>query len=400
MTTSISSSRTPTEDSHPKVAAKWNSHRPRQNGAAWESFLALWQRAEILRSFIWNQEYSDEKILLRQLLIRLRRFFHAEFCFAALYEENAKTVQVSDPETAADRLPANFVRHTLDLLKNSRSPLAWNELGKESSFRNVVVAPIPGAVGNPIGFIVVAQLHQDDRVQGEIVLLQALASELGWALRRLRMQSQQHKLLAGVSHELKNSLNVIMGDCALLRDVLEAQPELDSCHELTSIDKMSQEILDLIRNALDANLLAEGKSVVFEGAVGLVDLLEEALFPCREKAKAADIALVINYAQDLPEEVSTDVMRLKQVIRNLVNQAVEFPEREIVQVTVKRKDEVLEVNVAGLRLDGEQEPRHDWDLGAGALESIREQLESLAGHMHLVSRPGLGYEVTLCLPCL
>jgi K+-sensing histidine kinase KdpD len=163
---------------------------------------------------------------------------------------------------------------------------------------------------------------------------------------------------------------------------------------------MSQEILDLIRNALDANLLTEGKSVVFEGAVAMADLLEEAISPCREKAKAADIALVIDYAQDLPEEVSTDVIRLKQVIRNLVNQAIEFPERETVQVTVQREAEVLEVTVSGLRLDGEQEPRRESELDAGGLESIREQLESLAGHMHVVSRSGLGYEVTLCLPCL
>lgn len=395
---STQSTRTTMENPSPKIV-KWGSRLDR--GAQWESFLSLWERAHLIRSFLQSQECADESALLKQLLVRIRRFFSSDFCFAALYsEDNGKQVQMGVPETTVDHLPANFVRQTLDLLSNSRVPLTWKHLSKESGFRNVAVAPIAGEVGKPMGFLMLAHGQQRGLGQGELFVLQSLAGELAWALRTMHATQRQQKVLVHVSHELKNALSVIIGGCALLREQLEPQLGRDERFELNSIDQMSQEILNLVHQLQEANLTREGKLPALVGEVNLPELLEEVFFVAREKAHAANVLLQIDSAADLPSEIATDGARLKQLLRSLIMHAIECSERRFVKLAVKRRSEVLEVTVAGIRQSRTLEQNGTRALFNGCWDPLKEQLEVLAGHMHLVRRPSQGYEVTVCLPCV
>lgn len=388
------------ENASTKVV-KWNLQRGIDRVPHWESFLSLWERAHLLRSFLQSQECADESALLKQVLMRIRRFFNSNFCFAALYYEgSARLVQVGIPETTVDHLPANFVRQTLDLLGNSRVPLTWKQLSKESAFRNVVVAPIAAEVGKPMGFLMLAHGQQKGLGQGELFVLQSLASELSWALRSMQVTQRQQKVLADVSHELKNALSVIIGGCALLRQQLEPQLGRDERFELNSIDQMSQEILNLVHHLQEASLTREGRIPALVGEVNLAELLEEVLFIAREKANAANVMLQIDRAGDLPAEIATDGGRLKQLLRTLIIQAIECSERRVVKLGVRRRADILEVTVTGIRQNTTNGQDGTLALFNGGWDLLKEQLEVLAGHMHLVSRPNQGYEVTVCLPCV
>ena len=61
---------------------------------SWESFLELWERANLIRSFIWSQESADETALFTHFLVRIRRFFKIDFCFIALHQAGGKIIQV------------------------------------------------------------------------------------------------------------------------------------------------------------------------------------------------------------------------------------------------------------------------------------------------------------------
>lgn len=390
----------PMENASPKVV-KSNPQQGTDGATHWESFLSLWERAHLLRSFLQSQECADESALLKQFLMRIRRFFNSNFCFAALYYEgSARLIQVGIPETTVDHLPANFVRQTLDLLGHSRVPLTWKQLSKESGFRNVVVAPVAAEVGKPMGFLMLAHGQQKGMAQSELFVLQSLASELSWALRSMQATQRQQKVLADVSHELKNALSVIIGGCALLREQLEPQLGRDERFELNSIDQMSQEILNLVHHLQEASLTREGKIPALVGEANLAEILDEVLFVAREKANAANVLLQIDRAADLPPEIVTDGGRLKQLLRTLIIHAIECSEKGVVKLAVRRRADILEVTVAGIRQKMTNGQDGAQAFCNGRWGALKEQLEVLAGHMHFVSRSNHGYEVTVCLPCV
>src|SRR5215467_9720282 len=295
----------------------WMSDQFSDPNAPWEAFLRLWDRANLLRSFIWTQESPDEKTFFKQFLARARRFFSVDFCFVALFVEREKILQLALPEDGASNLPANFVRHALDLIANSRVPVTWKQLGKDSALKSVVVAPLLSTVGHPLGFFMLGHMQPKNFSRSELFLLQLLAGDLGWAIRDLRSKQNHQRLLATLSHELKNSLNVIMGDCALLRQDLEQSSDLRERRELSDIEATSQEILSLLNSFLDSNSAPDGNAGSVRDDIQLVSFLEDTLLSFQTKAQSSGFELQIDYAEDLPQEISTDLVRFRQVVRSL-----------------------------------------------------------------------------------
>jgi hypothetical protein len=110
----------------------------REPAVGWESFVGLWERANSVRNFFWNQPICDEKILLTHFLARLRRFFAVDFCFGFLTVNGRKLAEVGMPESTVDQLPKNFSRRCMNLVANSRAPITWNEVSAGLSFLSTV----------------------------------------------------------------------------------------------------------------------------------------------------------------------------------------------------------------------------------------------------------------------
>jgi len=126
---------------------------PKDPTASWESFVGLWERANLIRSFFWKHQEVGEKILLSHFLVRLRRFFGVDFCFGVLMLNDEKFIKVGIPEAGIGRLPTNFSRRCLDLVANSRAPITWNEVSGEFGFRSAVLVPLTATAGRPFGFV-------------------------------------------------------------------------------------------------------------------------------------------------------------------------------------------------------------------------------------------------------
>ena len=386
-----------------RLNQKWSSEQLSEQ--SWDSFLGLWERAHLLRSFVWTQDSADEKTFFKQFLVRVRRFFSVDFCFVALFLDGGKVLQLAFPEDAISHLPPNFVRRALDLIANSRLPVTWEQLSKDSAFKSVVVSPLSPAVGYPLGFFMLGHRQSKHFTRPELYLLQSLAGELSWAVRGLRSKQNYRRLLATLSHELKNSLSVVIGGCALLRDDLEPSPAQDVCRELSGIETASQDILSLVDSFLDAPVLHENKTVVAEENVELVAFLEDALMLPRERARRVGVELKVDYANDLPQEISTDPVRFRHVVRNLTDYAIESPQERSAQVYVKRNGELIELTVTGIEESAEslletESSGHPNDIvSASRLGLLKEHVEFLLGHVHVISRPGKGSDITVCVPC-
>jgi signal transduction histidine kinase len=375
---------------------KWGS-RSYDESITWDAFLPAWERALLLRSFIWTQECGEEKKLFKQFSIRLKRLFNSDFCLIALSESSAKLVSAGFPESTADSLPPHFVRRTLDLIAGSRVPLSWNQPSKEFSFRHVVVAPVAAELGKPVGFIMLAQAQPRSFSQADLFILQTLAGELSWALREMQVKQRQERLVTSVTEELQSCLSAISADCDKLAQQVKPLTDTEEPAELNHIRHVNQEVHRLM-HTLAANLPREAGALSLGDEIDLPTMLEEVFAAARDRAQAEKIVLAITRAADLPADISTDGLRLKQVVRNLLNHAIEFHAGSIVQVAVRRKAEFLEVAVSGLRRNGVSEA--NGSARPKMLDLIKEQLEYLAGHIHIGGGSGQPHEITVCVPCL
>ena len=131
--------------------------------------------------------------------------------------------------------------------------------------------------------------------------------------------------LANMSHELRTPLNAILGFTNLMRkgpDVTSEQME-----KLSIISKSGEDLLNLINNVLDVSKIEAGHMVREDSIVSLKQLLHEveSLMSVRVSGKGLSFDMVLS--SELPEDVTVDRGKLRQVLTNLIANAAKFTER-------------------------------------------------------------------------
>lgn len=138
------------------------------------------------------------------------------------------------------------------------------------------------------------------------------------------------EFLANMSHELRTPLNAILGFTELLR----RQPTLTPHQsELDLIKASGEHLLDLINDVLDLAKIEAGRMTLNAAAFSLPDFVSnlEKVFMLRAQAKS--IGFTVERGADLPQFVETDERKLRQVVMNLLNNAIKFT--EVGQVTLR-----------------------------------------------------------------
>jgi len=141
------------------------------------------------------------------------------------------------------------------------------------------------------------------------------------------------QFLANMSHEIRTPLNGIMGMVDLLLTM-----ELDARRrEYLEMAKHSGDMLmDIVNAVLDFSKIAAGKVTTYTGPFDLRTLVKAAADTFTTTAAEKGIALISNITPEVPQRVMGDSGRLRQVIVNLIHNAVKFTEKGQVTVTVKR----------------------------------------------------------------
>jgi signal transduction histidine kinase len=374
----------------------------------WESFIGLWERANLIRSFVWSQESPDETALFTQVLARIRRFFKIDFCFIAVHQEGGKVAQAGVPEALLDQLPVDFVRRSFELIANSRIPVCWTRLHAKTGFHTVVVSPLSPSVGQPLGFLMFGHSRARHFTNAELFLIQSLAGEVSWAIRELRSKQTHGKLLSAASLELKNSLNAVLRECAFLQESESSSSIAKDGKNLSNIEKNTREALRTIGSFLDTTIDQQGRLSVLHEPIDLVAVVDDTLNVCRQRAQKAGWRLETQYAEDLPRAYATDPARFRHVLRDLVDYATGIAAGGPLLIRVRKNCDFIEfnVNVSGPRYAGNTEPgaepdfcsQHPGDPVSERLGPIRENLKLLNGHLHFLKLPDAGFEIGLCLP--
>ncbi len=171
----------------------------------------------------------------------------------------------------------------------------------------------------------------------DVDIYKKLTDELE-ASRAAAENSNQTKsaFLANMSHELRTPLGAIQGFADLMKD-----PQLESSERLKYLDIISRNVKSLthiIDDILDLSKVEAGKLKVEKVAFEPLLVFEEVTHLFSETVKAKKIFLEIQYESNIPKQIISDPARIRQILTNIVGNAVKFTEKGGIKIVVKTKD--------------------------------------------------------------
>ena len=209
--------------------------------------------------------------------------------------------------------------------------------------------------GEPIGQLAVAGMTD---VSPEVAdLLAAIASQTSVHLEALRLTEELQKraaelqeldrlkssFLANMSHELRTPLNSILGFSDVILEGIDGPLTDYMENDLRLIQKNGQHLLHLINDVLDMAKIESGRMNLHLEKFKVHEVFDEVASITSTLASEKNLALFIEPDSDAGAEIFADVTRMRQVIINLVNNAIKFTEKGKISMRVDQlgTDKVL-----------------------------------------------------------
>ena len=138
------------------------------------------------------------------------------------------------------------------------------------------------------------------------------------------------EFLANMSHEIRSPMTAILGFAELLRDPHCSAQE--RAEYLRTIHSNGNHLLALINDILDLSKIEAGQMSVESLPCSPVQIVDEVVELLAPRARAKGLALLVRWPDAVPERILTDPVRIRQVLVNLVGNALKFTERGEVRV--------------------------------------------------------------------
>ena len=237
-------------------------------------------------------------------------------------------------------------------------------------------------------------------------------AELEKALERARAAEKAKSMFFSiVSHDIRTPLNAILGYSELLQNGIESESERNEA--LKAIRASGTTLLQLVTDVLDLAKLDAGKMPLRPEPLSLTQLMDDVLAPFRMAARNKGIELV-NRTTDMPT-LLLDGHRFRQILFNLIGNAVKFTERGSVTVAASYNGMNLEVSVSdtGCGIPSDilprildpfvqvEEAQHSADRAIGTglgLAICRSLVEIMGGELFVKSELDKGSTFRVCIP--
>ncbi len=260
-----------------------------------------------------------------------------------------------------------------------------------------------------------SQTHMENQVFQATVRLQRALRDLESRNRELEQaralaeaqNRQKTQFLAQVSHEIRTPMNGIIG---LSEDLLKTPLSERQYEHLQLIHRSAKDLLQIINEILDSTQIESGQIKIRPVAMALRPCLEECISLLASKTQQVHLILSIN--QNVPDEIVSDPLRIRQIVTNLIGNAIKFTKSGWIVIRVhwspRHRLLLFSISDTGCGIAPEQCQRifqpfvslkKDQHEGTGLGLSITKKLvEKMGGTIECASIPGKGSTFWFTLP--
>ncbi|MBS1601761.1 MAG: response regulator [Bacteroidetes bacterium] len=199
------------------------------------------------------------------------------------------------------------------------------------------------------GFVSFNDTHQEKIwTETEIGILGSFAATLGSAIERIEMEGElvvakekaeaasvaKSEFMANMSHELRTPMNAIMGFTELV--LTSSGLQKTQREYLQNVSKSANNLLGIINDILDFSKIEAGKLVIDGAAFSLYEIVEETADILAIKAQEKQLEVICNIDPRLPAQFFGDAVRIRQILMNLIGNAIKFTLSGEICVTVRQ----------------------------------------------------------------
>ena len=300
-----------------------------------------------------------------------------------------------------ERLPWQVALEETRLIQNCRIRLP-REQGDKTFLANC--SPLLGHQGNYCGVMVTFD---------DVTELEESQVQLREARDAADAASQaKSDFLANMSHEIRTPMNAILGFTDVLRRGMEENPT-QRIEYLNTIHSSGNHLIELINDILDLSKVEAGKLEIEKREFELPSLLHDTINVLAAKAEQDELGLGYQIEGAIPNLVTSDSTRIRQVLLNLLGNAIKFTEKGRVDLTCSYADSSLrfEVTDTGIGMNEEQMSkifeafgqadssvtRRFGGTGLG-LSISKKFVEALGGTIEVESELGSGTKFIVTIP--
>jgi signal transduction histidine kinase/CheY-like chemotaxis protein len=250
---------------------------------------------------------------------------------------------------------------------------------------------------------------------------QSIANRMTADLRRLAFEAKnatqaKSEFLANMSHEIRTPMTAIMGYADVLNELGNDPSDRDQQHEcVETIKRNGEHLLAIINDILDISKIEAGKMVIERIDTHPHLIVREVYNLMMVKSNAKHIDLSLRFNSQMPEHIQSDPIRLRQILVNLVGNAIKFTEHGEVKISTSynRSTNMVTYEIAdtGIGMNDKQieklfnafeqadgsTTRQYGGTGLG-LRISKRLAEMLGGDIRVKSTPGVGstFSVSVC----
>ena len=271
------------------------------------------------------------------------------------------------------------------------------------SEKEIVVDVLTGVVVSSASLGVAMYLHFRIYKKQQIFLSQA---------REEAMEANRAKstFLANMSHEIRTPINVMLG---MNEMILRESESREVVQYAKSVERAGNYLLSLINNILDITRIESKKLDIIEEKFSLRQLVQEVCLIGAKQAEAKNLEFVVDVEETLPKYLEGDALHIKQVILNLINNAVKYTKKGKVFLEVCQEEKQISFSVKDTGIGIKKEDmealfdmfmradikRHRNIEGSGlGLTIAKELCEQMGWHIQAESIYGKGSNFTVYFP--